>query len=166
MSERGASDDEARELEDAVEAEWQAANRRALDLRDAGITAFVASRQSIRKRLIAERREDQEARIRDLQERKLRSEFGEAAPQTSRSERGPERDPLPVLDVTEAVRMKVTEDATYEEIEAATGLSTRKVGYIVKALNHRPVADLAWDGSLVLGPETRNTAVGLILPVR
>jgi hypothetical protein len=86
--------------------------------------------------------------------------------QANERRRGPEREPLPVLDVTEAVRLKVTKDATYEEIEAATGLSPRKVSYIMKALRHRPVPDLSWDGSLRLGPETRNTSEGLILPAR
>lgn len=71
--------DEDRELEDAVEAEFQAANQRALDMRAMGITAFVPSPESIRRRLIAERKEAQEAELRDLQKRKLRRDLGEDA---------------------------------------------------------------------------------------
>jgi len=77
VSERGGADDAARELEDAVEAEQQAAEQRALWMREMGMTAFTPSRDSIRKRLVAERRKAEEAELRDLQRRKLRNELAE-----------------------------------------------------------------------------------------
>jgi hypothetical protein len=76
------------------------------------------------------------------------------------------RDPLPTRQTTEAVRLRAVERESWPKIEEAVRLSHRKVDYIRVALNH---GDLGWDldrDCLTLGPETRNTAAGLVLPVR
>ena len=77
-----------------------------------------------------------------------------------------EREPLPFLKVEQAVRRRVLKQESWGEIEDAIGLSHRKVGYIRSALRYQ---DLGWDldeDRISLGPLTRNTPAGLILPRR
>jgi hypothetical protein len=159
LADRGDPDDE---LEAAVEAEWQAENEHALEVnRHGGVFMFVSSRDTIRRRLQRERRERQEDELREIELERARREREAATAQIVDSN----REPLPVPQVTEAVRLRVTEGATFGRIVEETGLSTRKVGYIVHAIPR----DLDWDeaaGCLTLGPETRNTPTGLILPRR
>jgi hypothetical protein len=76
------------------------------------------------------------------------------------------RDPLPTRATTEAVRLRVIEKESWPKIEESLVLSHRKVDYVRKALKH---GDLGWDldrDCLTLGPETRNTPAGLVLPAR
>jgi hypothetical protein len=74
------------------------------------------------------------------------------------------RDPLPPRQTADAIQLRVVEHKSWPKIRKATGISHRKVNYIRLALKH---GDLAWDrGSIALGPETRNTPAGLVLPVR
>jgi hypothetical protein len=76
------------------------------------------------------------------------------------------RDPLPVQTTTTVLRLRVVGGYSWREIETATRLSRRKVGYIAAALKH---GDLGWDlhqNCTVLGPDTRNTPAGLIVPKR
>jgi hypothetical protein len=76
------------------------------------------------------------------------------------------RDPLPTLATTEAVRLRVVQDESWPRIEESLELSHRKVDYVRLALKH---GDLGWDldrGCITLGPETRNTPAGLVLPAR
>jgi hypothetical protein len=77
-----------------------------------------------------------------------------------------QRDPLPVREVTEAVRLRAAEGTSWEKIEESVRLSHRKIGYLRKALKH---GDLVWDadhGCTTFGPEAQNTAAGIVLPVR
>ena len=76
------------------------------------------------------------------------------------------RDPLPVPAATEVVRLRVVEEKSWPKIKAEVRLSNRKVNYINLALKH---GDLGWDldrRCITLGPETRNTRAGLVLPAR
>jgi hypothetical protein len=76
------------------------------------------------------------------------------------------RDPLPVPEVTNAVRRRLIEGLSWPQIESDVGLSHRKLSYVRKALEH---GDLGWDlnrDGLILGPHTRNTPAGLMLPPR
>jgi hypothetical protein len=78
-----------------------------------------------------------------------------------------ERDPLPWRATERAVELRVANRLSWPKIEMAdVGLSHRKLGYVRTALRH---GDLSWDeelGGLTLGPETRNTTAGIVLPRR
>jgi hypothetical protein len=78
VPDRGEPDAEERELEEAVEAEYQKGVRAYRASLGSGRTVFATSRKVIRKRLIAERREAREDRIRDLDEREARARVAEA----------------------------------------------------------------------------------------
>ncbi|MGH3085100.1 MAG: hypothetical protein ACRDNP_13820, partial [Gaiellaceae bacterium] len=61
---------------------------------------------------------------------------------------------------------RLFERMPWEAIEKPASLSHRKVNYIRLAIKH---GDLDWDHEhdrIVLGPKTRNTPAGLVLPVR
>lgn len=79
----------------------------------------------------------------------------------------PRREPLPLRQVEEVVRLRVEQLMSWEKIGAAESvrpLSHRKIDYIRRALKD---GDLSWDRNrLALGPETRNTPAGLVLPAR
>ena len=86
------------------------------------------------------------------------------------SDRLQRRDPLPTRQTIEAVRLRVVERLSWPKIEEKVGgvggLSHRKIDYIRLALKHE---DLGWDldrDGIALGPETRNTPKGLVLPKR
>jgi hypothetical protein len=77
-----------------------------------------------------------------------------------------QRDPLPVPATSDAVGLRIVDRLSWAKIEQAVGLSHRKVDYVRLALKH---GDLGWDldlGCITLGAETRNTAAGLVLPLR
>jgi hypothetical protein len=64
------------------------------------------------------------------------------------------------------VGLRIVDRLSWAKIEQAVGLSHRKVDYVRLALKH---GDLGWDldlGCITLGAETRNTAAGLVLPLR
>jgi hypothetical protein len=111
---RGEPDD----LEAAVEAEWQAENKRAWEFNRAqsDVFLFVSSRDTIRERLVHERREAQEARIRDLQEQELQQRLTPPAqPAADTPARGVE---VPYKLVQQAVHRHVNEQLGRRALEA------------------------------------------------
>jgi hypothetical protein len=81
-----------------------------------------------------------------------------------------QRDPLPIRKVERVVRLRLVDRLSWPEIEegekAKGGLSHRKINYVREAIEFD---DLGWDfggNCLTLGPETRNTPAGFVLPRR
>jgi hypothetical protein len=78
----------------------------------------------------------------------------------------PRRQPIPVPQLTEAVRLFVVERASIRDVATKTGLSRRRAEYVKAALAH---GDLAWDNRhRCLGSDLSewNGPEGVRLPVR
>jgi hypothetical protein len=159
VSEWNEADDEARELEEAVEREYQAAKRRAFHLsRTPGMTHFVTPRATIRKRLIAERREAQDARLRDLQERTFEQQLAEGR----KLKRGPHPKEYEGGLIERAVRLAAAGDGR-NAIAKKTELSTYAVDRILELVETGELADAGERGRLVIPGEMSVTPAFITL---
>jgi uncharacterized protein YerC len=158
---RGRKNHDDKSLDAAVEAEYQEQLKKAPALVGSGVTFFPSSRQAIRKRLSRKRQEAEEAELRRLNIEQARRTLDTA---TAVAESA--REPIPVRQLTEVVRLLVKEERSYREIETVTGLSRRRIGYVRNAIKH---GDLSWDeAGKCLGPLPGrwNTPEGVRLPKR
>lgn len=162
MPKRGEPD---AELEAAVEAEYRASNQRALDLQAQGITAFATPRETIRKRLRAERTEAQAAELRALQIADLRgsASAGDDAATTVRPGRVPA--PIPFGKV-EQIQALHKQGMSQRKIAERVGLDRKtKVHKVVWYLDHHQL--VLRDGEAIRLPDgaKRDHRGGLFLPM-
>ena len=165
MPQRNEPDDEARELDDAVEAEYQAGLRRVetANRMQSGVAWGVTSRDSIRRRLRRERKEAQEARIRELQERALRQRLARPDEPPTKATPLQVPNPYPREQLVTAVTHLVKKTATHREIERETGIKRgSRLGRLVRLVKD---GELGVDehGQLRLPPGTRTNASGDVI---
>jgi hypothetical protein len=155
VTERGEHDDE---LEAAVEAEYQKGVETYRWSLGTGMTVFPASREAIRKRLKRERREEQEARLRELQ-------LAEAERRAAERQRGrkttPGSDPAPYPYVQLERAFEYLANGKSQRWLETQGIISRH------RLREAIRRGVRWDrrDRLVLPPGTQTTPAGdVILP--